>query len=63
MKKFFKSKKVKALIGTIIIDLVIYLAGPQWQDAAIQIFSLLGGTYIFGQSLADGISGGKTASS
>jgi len=62
VRKFINSKKVKVLAGTILVDLIIFLVGPQWAESAIQIFSILGGTYIAGQSLADGISKGATSS-
>ena len=63
MKSFLKSKKIKVLLGTILVDLVVFLVGPEWQETAITVFSGLGGIYIGGQSFADAISKGETSSS
>lgn len=62
MKAFFKSKKIKVLLGTVLLDMVIFLAGPEWQETAITLFTTLGGVYIGGQSFADAISKGQTSS-
>jgi len=64
MKDFFRSKKVKALIlGTVTILLVNLLGMPEEQAAKItEAIQILFGIFVGGQSIADGLSRGKTSS-
>ena len=67
MKDFLKSKKVKVFLITIVMNIITIalmqgFIGKETAEIAFYMINALGGSYIVGQSFADGLSKGKTSS-